>query len=554
MTTTAIESQERRGEMFPRLSDAQIARFAGSGRRHRAAKGEILFEQGQSRPSFHVVVSGSLEILRMAAGKEATITVHRPGQFTGEVNMLTGHTSLVTGRMAEDGEVIELDHESFRKLMQTDAELSELFMRAFILRRVALVAHDDGVTVVVGSNHSADTLRLKEFLTRNSYPFTYVDVERDKGVEELLEHFKVRVEDVPVVLCNDLLLRNPTNAKVADCLGFSLTLDGAKVRDLVVVGAGPAGLAAAVYGASEGLDVLVLEANAPGGQAGTSSKIETYLGFPTGISGQALASRAYAQAEKFGAEVAVASDALKLDCQRTPYVLELDAGASVQARAVIIATGAQYRKLPLPNLAQFEGRGVYYGATHIEAQLCEGEDVIVVGGANSAGQATVFLSDRVRHVHVLVRRGGLAETMSRYLIQRIEDSPRITLHTHTEIEALEGDGALERVRWRSSQTGQVEEHPIRHVFLMTGAAPSTAWLRGCVALDEKGFVKTGTDLGAEELTDVRWSAPKRPLLFETSLPGVFAVGDVRAGSVKRVASAVGEGSVCVQMVHRFLAE
>jgi thioredoxin reductase (NADPH) len=349
------------------------------------------------------------------------------------------------------------------------------------------------------------------------------------------------------------VLKNPSHPEVADCFGLSPTFDPAALRDLVVVGAGPAGLAAAVYGASEGLDVLVLESTAPGGQAGTSSKIENYLGFPTGISGQALAGRGFVQAQKFGAEVAIGRSVTSFKCDgKRAYEIGLSDGSVIHTRALIIASGVQYRRLPLADLARFEGAGVYYGATHIEAQLCEGEDAIVVGGGNSAGQAAVFLAGRARHVHMLVRGDGLAETMSRYLIQRIEESPQITLRTRTEVTALEGDGWLERVAWRGPD-GAPEVRPIRHLFLMTGAEPNTGWLRGCVALDEKGFVKTGPDLGADDLAG-SWLLARNPLLLETNRHAVFAVGDARSGSVKRVASAVGEGSVCVQLVHRALAE
>ncbi len=323
---------------------------------------------------------------------------------------------------------------------------------------------------------------------------------------------------------------------------------------MVILGAGPAGLAAAVYGASEGLDVLVIESNAPGGQAGTSSKIENYLGFPTGISGQDLASRAYDQAQKFGAQVMVARGAQKLTCARKPYAIELADGSRVPARTVIIATGADYRRLPLDNLARFEGAGVYYGATFIEAQVCRGEEVIVVGGGNSAGQAAVFLAQTARRVHVLVRGAGLAESMSRYLIQRIEGNPTIDLRINTEVTALEGTNHLERVQWRDAGTGSTETRAIRHVFLMTGAVPSTDWLRECVALDAKGFIKTGPGLSPEDLAAAHWPLTRAPLLLETSLPGVFAVGDVRGGNVKRVASAVGEGSIAVAFVHQVLHE
>jgi thioredoxin reductase (NADPH) len=458
-------------------------------------------------------------------------------------------------RVKDSGEVIELDRERVLALIQTDAELSEILMRAFLLRRVELVAQGLGDVVLVGSNHSAGTLRIKEFLMRNGHPYAYVDLERESDVESLLERFHVAPADVPVLICRgDLVLRNPTNQQVADCLGFNDAIDQTHVRDLVVVGAGPSGLAAALYAASEGLNVLVLETISPGGQAGSSSRIENYLGFPTGIAGQELAARAYAQAQKFGAEVLIARGASRLACDRRPYAVEIDGGRRVRARAIVIATGAEYRKLPLDNLAQFEGMGVYYAAIAMEAQLCEGEEVIVVGGGNSAGQAAVFLARTASLVHVLVRSSGLADTMSRYLIRRIEETPNIALRPNTEIVKLEGGEHLERVVWRHNRTGAAEAHDIRHVFLMTGAVPNTAWLNGCVALDAKGFIKTGPDLAPEDLAARHWTLTRPPHLLETSRPGVFAVGDVRAGNVKRVASAVGEGSIAISFVHRFLHE
>jgi len=350
------------------------------------------------------------------------------------------------------------------------------------------------------------------------------------------------------------VLRSPSNQQIADCLGFNESVDQTKVRDLVIIGAGPSGLAAAVYGASEGLDVLLLETSSPGGQAGSSSRIENYLGFPTGISGQDLAGRAYVQAQKFGAEMLIA-DAKRLICDRKPYIIEVGSGAGISARTVLIATGVQYRKLPLENLSRLEGAGIYYGATFVEAQLCgKEEEVIVIGGGNSAGQAAVFLAQTTKRVHMLVRSSGLVASMSRYLIRRIEESPKIVVRPHTEIVGLEGGDHLESVRWQNNQTGQIEEHKIRHIFIMTGAEPNTRWLDGCIALDDKGFIKTGPDLSAENLTASRWPLARQPHLLEASLPGVFAVGDVRRGSIKRVASAVGEGSVAISFVHQVIME
>jgi thioredoxin reductase (NADPH) len=439
--------------------------------------------------------------------------------------------------------------------VQTDTELGEIIMRAFILRRVELIAGGLGDVVLVGSSHCAGTLRIKEFLTRNGHPYASIDLDRDAGVQDLLDHFKVSVADVPLLICRgEVVLRNPTNQQIAECLGFNDAIDHTHLRDVVIVGAGPAGLAAAVYGASEGLDVLVLESNSPGGQAGSSSRIENYLGFPTGISGQDLAARAYTQAQKFGAQLMIAKGAKRLACNRKPYAIEIDDGPRVPARTVIIATGAEYRRPSLENLSQFEGAGVYYCATFIEAQLCRGEEVIVVGGGNSAGQAAVFLAQTVKRVHMLVRSAGLAESMSRYLIRRIEDNPAIVLRTHTELTALEGNDHLQRVSWRDNQAGNAEAHDIRHVFVMTGAGPSTQWLDGCVALDANGFIKTGPDLSPEELATAHWPLARPPHLLETSLPGVFAVGDVRGGNIKRVASAVGEGSIAVAFVHQVLQE
>jgi thioredoxin reductase (NADPH) len=469
--------------------------------------------------------------------------------------MLSDRRSLIRARVTKPGKVIELDHKQMLNLIQTDAELGDILMRAFILRRVELIAAGVGDIVLIGSIHSAGTLRIKEFLMRNGHPYSYIDLERDSDVQKLLDSFRIAASEIPVLICRgQLVLRSPSNQQIADCLGFNESVDQTKVRDLVVIGAGPSGLAAAVYGASEGLDVLLLETSSPGGQAGSSSRIENYLGFPTGISGQDLAGRAYVQAQKFGAEMLIA-DAKRLICDRKPYTIEVGRGAGISARTVLIATGVQYRKLPLENLSRFEGAGIYYGATFVEAQLCgKEEEVIVIGGGNSAGQAAVFLAQTTKRVHMLVRSSGLVASMSRYLIRRIEESPKIVVRPHTEIVGLEGGDHLESVRWQNNQTGQIEEHKIRHIFIMTGADPNTRWLDGCIALDDKGFIKTGPDLSAENLTASRWPLARQPHLLETSLPGVFAVGDVRGGSIKRVASAVGEGSTAISFVHQVIQE
>jgi thioredoxin reductase (NADPH) len=540
--------------MFPTLTAAQIARIGAHGHTRPIHGGEVLVEPGQQTIRFFLVTAGQVEIVGTSSA-QPVVAVLRQGQFTGEVNMLSGRPGLVRIRVSESGAVIEVDREQLLGLVQTDSELSEILLRAFILRRVEIIARGISDVVLVGSSHSPGTLRVKEFLTRNGHPYAYIDLERDSGVQALLDRFHVSVEDVPILICRGVnALRNPSNQQIAACLGFNEAIDPTHVRDLVIVGAGPSGLAAAVYGASEGLDVLVLEADSPGGQAGSSSKIENYLGFPTGISGQELAARAYTQAQKFGAHVMIAKGAQRLACDRKPYAVDIEDGVRVLTRTVIIATGAEYRRIPLQNLQRFDGAGVYYGATFIEAQLCGGEEVIVVGGGNSAGQAAVFLSQTARHVHLLVRSGGLADSMSRYLIRRIEESPNITLRTRTEITALEGSDHLERVQWRHNQTGNTETRDISHVFIMTGAAPNTRWLDGCVALDAKAFIKTGPDLSPDDLHAAHWPLARMPHLLETSLPGVFAVGDVRSGNTKRVASAVGEGSIAIALVHQVLQQ
>jgi thioredoxin reductase (NADPH) len=540
--------------VFPTLSNAQVERFARHGTAQHVRAGEVLVEIGDKDIPVFVVTSGALEVVRPSFAQETLIRIIGPGNFTGEINTLSGRRAFARIRGRVDSEVVQILRQNLLTLVQTDAELSEIVMRAFILRRVELMAKGLGDATLVGSSHSADTLRIKQFLTRNGHPYTYIDLERDAEVEGLLEHFHICVEETPVVICRgETVLRNPTNREIANCLGFNETVDESRVRDLVIVGAGPAGLAAAVYGASEGLDTLLLETFSPGGQAGSSSRIENYLGFPTGISGNELAGRAYTQAQKFGTQMLLTAGT-RLTCDRKPYVIELEGGSRIVARTIVIATGAKYRRLPIANVARFEGVGIYYGATFVEAQLCGGVEVIVVGGGNSAGQAAVFLAQSATRVYLLVRESGLTETMSKYLIRRIEQTENITLQTDTEITSLEGGEHLESVFWRNNRTGAAEKKMIAHVFLMTGADPNTDWLDGCVALDNKGFIKTGPDLSPEELNDAHWPLSRRPYLLETSVPGIFAAGDVRAGNVKRVAPAVGEGSITISFVHQLLRE
>jgi thioredoxin reductase (NADPH) len=551
--------EQRRAQMFPKLTPAQLARLERQGTRLQTHAGEILLELGALPRGVFVITAGTLEVLAPPAATQSAadgelLFVLSAGDFTGEMSTLRGTAALVRVRVRDAGAVLLIDAEQLRRIVQNDAELSELLMRAFILRRMSVIESGHSEVLLLGSDHSADTLRLREFLTRNARPYVNIDIEHDADAQALLERFQVRAADVPVVVCRGAqLLKNPSNADVAECLGINAPVADDRVHDLLIIGGGPAGLAAAVYAASEGLEVRIVEAFAPGGQAGTSSRIENYLGFPTGISGGALAGRALSQAQKFGAQLSVAWQAVRLRCDHWPYSLEMANGRSMRSRTILIASGARYRTLDIANLSRFLGRGIYYAATHLEAKLCESEDVAVIGGGNSAGQATVFLAGSCRHVHMLVRSDGLAESMSQYLIRRIEATPNITVHTRTQLTALEGSDRLERVSWTGSNR-EPEASDLRHVFLMTGAEPNTRWLQGCVVLDDHGFVKTGSDLGKDELANARWSLPRPPYLLETSVPGVFAAGDARAGSVKRIASAVGEGSICVQFVHRVLRE
>ena len=547
----------RQTEAFPHLTAAQIARIEPHGRHRKVEAGEILAEAGQPVTQIFVVVSGRLDLIGPPRWAGDEVPSFSEGMFTGERSILAGGRFLARIQAGTAGDVIEVAREELLQIIKTDSELSDIFLRAFILRRLQLIDQGLGDVLLLGSNHCQGSLQIREFLTRNGHPYKFVDLDTDQGSQAMLDQFQVKAGDIPVVICRGtLVLRNPTIQQVADCLGLNPTIDRTAVCDLVIIGAGPAGLGAAVYAASEGLNVVMIEGNAPGGQAGTSSRIENYLGFPLGISGQELAGRAYDQAQKFGAKILIARKVARINCDQKPYRVMCDQadGGALLTRAIIIASGVEYRRLAVENLSRFEGAGVYYAATRMEAQLCADEEIAVVGGANSAGQAAMFLAETAKRVHMLIRGDGLARTMSRYLISRIEAHPGIELHPRTEIVGLEGNGHLEQVAWRTGRNGPLERRTLRHVFTMTGAEPSTKWLAGCLALDDKGFIKTGAALSADDLATAKWPLRRPPHLLETSLPGVLAVGDVRSGSTKRVASAVGEGSIAVATVHQILAE
>jgi thioredoxin reductase (NADPH) len=554
LDTNRPESGNLDTSYAPILSPVQVERIRAFATSRQVIAGEILYEPGDDTPPAFVVMSGGIRILALAGGQEQIVTSYGVGQFSGELLMISGRKSIYRCQATENGTLLELKAKDLRTIIGKDAELSDVFMKAFLARRLSLKARGQGNVVILGSRYSASTLAAREFLARDGHPFIYFDLDDDHTAQELLDRFGVSSNEIPVVICNgSTVLRNPSPERIAECLGFNSNIDHSHVRDLVVVGAGPAGLAAAVYAASEGLDVLVIEKAAPGGQAGSSSKIENYLGFPTGVSGQELAASAIAQSEKFGAQIMVARTVEKVSCDQRPYSVHLDTGQNIPARAIVLAMGAQYNRPSLPNLDTFSGRGIYYNATFMEAQLCANEKVIVIGGGNSAGQAAVFLSQNCAGVEMLVRSDSLGQTMSRYLIQRIEQNPNIHVHYGSELSTLDGDGHLESTSWIKKSSGEISTEPIRHIFVMAGASPKTDWLSKCVSLDRKGFVITGRDL--ENITPpIPWPLARQPHMLETSLPGVFVVGDARSGSVKRVASAVGEGSVAVQLVHQVLAE
>jgi thioredoxin reductase (NADPH) len=543
--------ESRQHQIFPSLSIEQFAILERYGERRHVDAGTVLFTQGERHIAMYVILSGKVEISRGSAIETHVIGTHGPGSFTGEAGTLAGRAAIASGRAVIDCEVIVIDESSLRTLVISEADLSETIMRAYILRRMAFIADEGGGLMLIGSQDDAETLGLRSFLARNGQPSAYFDIHQHPESTALMARFGIIADETPAVIMPDgQVYKRPTIRQLADVTGISPDQLEGRTFDVVVVGAGPGGLAAAVYAASEGLAVAVLERAAPGGQAGTSSKIENYFGFPTGISGQALAGRGLQQARKFGAEVAVPVHALKVVCngdRARGYAITLDNEETIYAATIVVATGARYRKPPLPELARYEGRGIYYSAAFMEANFCKNEEIVVVGGGNSAGQAAVFLSQFARHVHICVRGPGLAATMSHYLIQRIDAAPNITLASHTEVCALYGGGHLAQIDLCTRDDAPVRLN-VRHLFLFLGAEPNTDWLNDCVALDDKQFVLTGADVPR-----TTWCSERAPYPLETSRPGIFAVGDVRSGSVKRVAAAVGEGAAAVQSLHQVLA-
>ena len=545
----------REHQIFPTLSPEQIKRAIPFGSEETLKLGTVLFERGDREVDFFIILDGFIEIYENSLDQPKVILVHLSQQFTGELDLFNTRKILVGGRMGEDGRVLRISPESFRRLITAEPDIGEIIMRAFILRRTAFISHAQGGVTLIDPSTSADGVRLERFLRRNGYPITAMrDIDPD--YEAVMQRFGLTPDQLPVVVIhlNDQLLFRPSNHELAEALGLVEEIDCSQVVDVAIVGGGPAGLSAAVYAASEGLTTLLLEAEAPGGQASTSSKIENYLGFPTGISGEGLAGRAQIQAMKFGATICLPKRVTGLDCSQYPYGVQFSAETekprTVRARSVVIATGATYRTLGLANSDDFDNSGIYYAATALEGDICRDQEVIVVGGGNSAGQATVFLSARARHVHLLIRRESLVDTMSDYLIGRILSSDRITLHPYTEIVELEGDRHLEGVTWKNIQTGNLERRPIRHIFLMIGALPNTGWLPEEIQTDRQGFILTGQSVDRLQ----NWSRERAPMNLETSQPGVFAVGDVQSGSTKRVASGVGLGAISVSHIHAFLAE
>jgi thioredoxin reductase (NADPH) len=545
----ALALNPRREQTFPALTAAEIARMRRFGEIRHYQDGETLFETGKPGPGMFVVLAGHVAITqRDGLGHVTPVIDQGPGQFLAEIGQLSGRVALVDGHAEGDVETLLIPPERLRALLVAEADLGERIMRALILRRVTLIQAGVGGPVLIGPANSADLIRLQGFLTRNGYPHHLLDPASEEAAD-LIARYTASPQDLPLVVVADgTVLRNPTESALARAMGMIGGFAKDKLYDVAIVGSGPAGLSTAVYAASEGLSVAVLDARSFGGQAGASARIENYLGFPTGISGQALAGRAFSQAQKFGADMMIPMQVASLDCSRPDgaFSLALDCGSRLRAKSVVVASGARYRRPQIERLADFEGRGVWYWASPIEARLCKEQEVILVGGGNSAGQAAVFLSAHAAKVYMVIRGGGLGASMSRYLIERIEATPNIELVFNTEVVALEGtpEASLERVRWRSRLSGEDLTLEIRNLFLFVGADPATGWLDGCgVAVDRGGFVITGAPSNGREVQ-----------ALETSVPGVFAVGDVRCGSVKRVGSAIGEGAQVVAALHGFLGD
>lgn len=546
------EIREREEVAFPTLGEEQIELLAEHAETLYCQKGDVLIAEGETDFPFYLVKQGRIRIVEHSQDKEEEITVHGPGEFTGDIDMLTGRRALFSAVASTDCTVLKLEAEELREVVREHSSLGDLLLRAFLMRRKLLLESDFAGVRVIGSRWSQDTFRIRDFLASNHVPVTWLDLEEDEGVDRLLARLGIRPEETPIVIYGKHeILRNPSNEELAEAAGFQTEPDE-DLYDVVVVGGGPAGLAAAVYAASEGLKTLVLEENAPGGQAACSSKIENYLGFPTGLSGGELAERAVIQAEKFGVDILTPGRAVGLEASGGFKVITLANGERVWTRTAVIATGASYRRLPLDNLERYEGSSIFYSATTVEAHLCHENEVAVVGGGNSAGQAAVFLAEQARRVHMIVLEESLEDYMSRYLIRRIEGADNIHVAYQTEITALHGDEHLEKITTRNNKTGETNEYEVAAVFIFIGADPHTDWLRDTLELDEQGFIKTGDMLKGFRANGAILP-DRRPYLLETSMPGVFAAGDVRANSVKRVASAVGEGSMCVQFIHQALA-
>lgn len=538
------DAYAKRELIFPQLTQEMVDRSMPYGTVEHYSSGTTIYSRGLRGVDFLIVLRGSVLITGPSDhGGEGVVTIHTEREFTGELDLFSYREALVTARAATDTDVLRIGRKRFKEYVSAETEISDIIMRAVVLRRTGLIQHAQAGVVILGLGRSAATLRLERFVSRNGYPYRLIDLEDDPGGDGLVHSFNLSPSDMPVVIAGSQVYRDPQIPEIADALGIAERPDSESVYDVAVIGAGPAGLAAAVYASSEGLSTIVIEGSAPGGQAGTSSRIENYLGFPSGVSGMELASRAQVQAQKFGAKLAVSRNAVSVSCGARYFTVTLEGDTRVRARSIVAASGARYRRLSIPDYHRFEMDGIHYSATAIEAKLCSNQEAVVVGGGNSAGQAAVYLSAYAEHVHILIRGPELAATMSEYLVQRIASSRHITLHANTEIVGLDGDQHLSAVTWRNRITGAEEHRAIGNVFVMIGADPCTKWLENCVELDEKGFVRTG---GSNPFPGTG--------RYRSSTPGIFAVGDVRSGSVKRVASGVGEGSVVIAGIHAYLKD